>query len=308
MGAAGADAAALAAVSMGSILHHAAGSLPKVERTTGFGTNLTKEGHLNDTSFTPLSAFNEDDPDLDRISKKTLAVLVLLMAGVLVGVIINFVNLHTDFQDLQDFYRGYMGRRMLISEGKLTSRDYINAIKEVNEKKKKSCKPSKKSRKSKNLANGQAGGSQDLQKIQDEMHQLNPHCHSNFAAFSSIKPFEDVEPIGHPEHLEWLQTHLPLYAADYIEDQDPEWKDLDYSIEIGKPPKELFEFIRQYDWNMYYCDKQTSDSDRQFRRNLFYQFRKWKKRRRRRWEIVVTERAKKEMAEQDHTIGSGRRK
>lgn len=96
----------------------------------------SQDGFLNDTSFTPLSTINEDDPDLDRVSKKTLAVLVLLMAGVLVGVIINFVNLHTDFQDLQDFYRGYMGRRMLISEGKLTSRDYINAIKEVNEKKK----------------------------------------------------------------------------------------------------------------------------------------------------------------------------
>ena len=79
----------------------------------------------------------------------------------------------------------------------------------------------------------------------------NPHNHSNFAAFSRIKPFADVEPVGKSDHLEWLQLHLPLYASFYIEDADPEWADLDYSIEVGAPPEQFWEFARQYDWRVY---------------------------------------------------------
>lgn len=64
-------------------------------------------------------------------SKKTLSVLVVVLAGIIIGLVINFVNLHTDFQDLQDFHRGYMGRKLLIKEGKLTSREYLKAINKV---------------------------------------------------------------------------------------------------------------------------------------------------------------------------------
>ena len=40
----------------------------------------------------------------------------------------------------------------------------------------------------------------------------NPYSYANFKAFLSITPFRGVEPVGRPEHLEWLQQHLPLYA------------------------------------------------------------------------------------------------
>ena len=39
------------------------------------------------------------------------------------------------------------------------------------------------------------------------------------------------------------------------------------------------------------------------RKNLLHQFKKWKKRKQRLWSIVVTERAKKEMAEQEAERG-----
>ena len=54
----------------------------------------------------------------------------------------------------------------------------------------------------------------------------NPHNHTNFAAFTSVRPFKGQEPVGQPHHLEWLQHHLPLYATTFIEDHDPEWRDL----------------------------------------------------------------------------------
>lgn len=74
-------------------------------------------------------------------------------------------------------------------------------------------------------------------------------------AFTSVAPFSGSEPVGEPEHLDWLAQHLPLYASQYIEDHDPEWKDLDYSIEVGSPPTDFLQFIRQYDWSLYYCDR-----------------------------------------------------
>ena len=63
-------------------------------------------------------------------SKKTYAIGFILIVCVVVAVVINFINLHSDFQDLKDFYRGYMGRKLLILEGSLTSRTYINQLKD----------------------------------------------------------------------------------------------------------------------------------------------------------------------------------
>jgi hypothetical protein len=63
-------------------------------------------------------------------SKKTIAIGFILIFCVMVAIAINFINLHSDFQDIKEFYRGYMGRKLLILEGSLTSRTYINQLKE----------------------------------------------------------------------------------------------------------------------------------------------------------------------------------
>lgn len=54
----------------------------------------------------------------------------------------------------------------------------------------------------------------------------------------------------------WYQTE-PLLVTSYIEDYDPEWRDLDYQLEIGPPPESFCEFVRQYDWNIYFCEKMS---------------------------------------------------
>ena len=79
---------------------------------------------VNRTNFVVNLDANEDDD----ASRQTQAVLFVCLVGLAVGIVINFANLHTDFQDLHDFYRGYMGRRLLISEGKLSSREYLEAL------------------------------------------------------------------------------------------------------------------------------------------------------------------------------------
>ena len=43
------------------------------------------------------------------------------------------------------------------------------------------------------------------------------------------------------------------------EDDDPEWRSLDYSVDVGQPPASLCEFVRQYDWTLYanFCSAQS---------------------------------------------------
>ena len=49
----------------------------------------------------------EEDVKHEEFAKKKFAVLGILLFGVAIGLVINFVNLHTDFQDLKDFFHGY---------------------------------------------------------------------------------------------------------------------------------------------------------------------------------------------------------
>ena len=44
---------------------------------------------------------------------------------------------------------------------------------------------------------------------------------------------------------------MSLCCNRYIEDQDPEWRDLDYGADVGPPPETLCQFIRQYDWGIF---------------------------------------------------------
>ena len=47
---------------------------------------------------------------------------------------------------------------------------------------------------------------------------------------------------------EWL---IPLLAKEYIEDHDIEWRNLDYSSDIGPPPTSFWLFICQYDCRIF---------------------------------------------------------
>ena len=63
------------------------------------------------------------------ISRKNITICVILGFCVAVAVGINFINLNSDYEDLMDFYKGYMGRRLLIVEGRLTSKSHIQELK-----------------------------------------------------------------------------------------------------------------------------------------------------------------------------------
>ena len=43
----------------------------------------------------------------------------------------------------------------------------------------------------------------------------------------------------------------PFKSSKFIEDEGPEWRELDYIVEVGEPPATFCEFFQQYDWNVY---------------------------------------------------------
>jgi len=53
------------------------------------------------------------------------------------------------------------------------------------------------------------------------------------------------------ERRTYLSHRLPLIANDFIEDHDPEWRDLDYTIQIASPPKSFCQFFVQYECNIF---------------------------------------------------------
>jgi len=86
----------------------------------------------------------------------------------------------------------------------------------------------------------------------------------------------------------------------YIEDDEPEWRSLDYTVEVCSPPPTFCSFLRQYDLGIFSWDSLTPDQ-RERRKNLITQFRRWKKRKRKNFSIVVTERVRREMSDQEES-------
>ena len=75
-----------------------------------------------------LSAVNNNPTTPPSFSRKIKVLGFILGCCCLVAIIVNFINLHSDYEELHEFYIGYMGRKMLIQERRLTSRSYLNLL------------------------------------------------------------------------------------------------------------------------------------------------------------------------------------
>ena len=90
-------------------------------------TNMKNKENIQKTNKKPNRSFGEYSPP--AISRKNITICVILVFCVAIAVGINFINLNSDYEDLMDFYKGYMGRRLLIVEGRLTSKSHIQELK-----------------------------------------------------------------------------------------------------------------------------------------------------------------------------------
>lgn len=221
----------------------------------------------------------------DINNKKIYIILTFLGLSVFGAIVLSFMNVHYDFLELQNFYRGYMGRRLLIQEGRLLTRRHGEKVKQ------KKGTSDRKSDGKRDICNGGAG----LLKFDGAL--------SPVTTTSLLVPGPSME-TGELEVMETSLIEMPSVSLGipaprrFVEDDGPEWRELDYLVQIGTPPPTFFLFFQQYDWNIY-TGETLSHKDIEERKNLLIQFRKWKKRKRKTFNIVVTERSRREMAEQE---------
>ena len=82
----------------------------------------------NNNPNSPKNKIIPGTSEVPSFSRKVKVIGFILFCCCLVAVIVNFINLHSDYEELQEFYIGYMGRRVLIQEQRLTSRTYLNLL------------------------------------------------------------------------------------------------------------------------------------------------------------------------------------
>ena len=49
--------------------------------------------------------------------------MVILCLCIVGAIVLSFANLNDDFVELKNFYKGYMGRKLLLHEGRLVYKD-----------------------------------------------------------------------------------------------------------------------------------------------------------------------------------------
>jgi len=179
-----------------------------------------------------------------------------------------------------------MGRRLLIQEGRLTYRKHPESESET-EKTKADTQVSKRdAHRSHRSQNGGFKFSM-FEEITSPTSAMNEvFAISPVTTTSLILPHHQPGP-------------APAKSTRFVEDEGPEWRELDYILEVGEPPTTFCEFFQQYDWNFYKTSDDLTPQEIEERKNLLNQFRKWKKRKRKTFNIVVTERSRREMAEQE---------
>ena len=68
------------------------------------------------------------------------------------------------------------------------------------------------------------------------------------------------------------EPSLSLCCNSFIEDQDPEWRELDYGADIGPPPETFCQFIKEYDLRMFNDQAASKSKSLQRYTTLMYQY------------------------------------
>jgi len=189
--------------------------------------------------------------------KKLLIVLAFICCGVIGGIAVTFVNVNLDLVQLNMFHTGFMGRKLQLREGTLVAKK------------------------------------DEKQKHQTAMMKVSKNgfgqkCKSKGCSKQEATSLDQILIV--PVHSE----SPPRCSQRSLKNECPEWRDLDYSCEVGVLPSTFLEFYAQYDWSLYDGDKMSPEEILQ-RKNLLRQFKRWKERKRRNFRIVVTDRVKREM-------------
>lgn len=273
-----------------------------------FGLPTSHSTASNETYIQSVESVERDAAS----EKKVQILIVFLFLAVLGGFALTALNVNHDFLQLTVFYRGFLGRKLLIQEGGL-----------VRSKSEPVPRPT-------TLyyhpepANGSSTSvvalslhkilkmveaeREEMEGAEEEESLLCHHYHQNYYQQHHHQQHQQYQQHQLQQHLLISHCFLPTQpqqsssslanpSSRKLEAEDPEWRDLNYDLEVGTLPPCLGEFYLQYDWGCY--SKDMSDIEIAHRKALLSQFRKWKARNMRKFKIVVTERGRREMAEAD---------
>ncbi|XP_023342922.1 uncharacterized protein LOC111712516 [Eurytemora carolleeae] len=245
-----------------------------------------------------------------------------------------------DFDEIRGFYKGFVGRQLLMREGKLIRRDKLyNTVKEHSVS---------------SLTEAVFGSKEPIKGNQNNGHRTYKHYFTNHRvhcvqnnekyipslpgvpdyndSFPKKNEFEELEitssvnsqvplngDFSNGNYQSGLKTDQLLSSKGdqlmeenapkdqliigspgvrYLEDEEAEWQVLDYSTKIEIPPSSLFVFLCEYDLGKI-CRRNYSNQNKSSRQSLYQQFDLWKQKKRKRYNIVVTTRAKKDIAENE---------
>ena len=98
----------------------------------------------------------------------------------------------------------------------------------------------------------------DIKTLEDRDHLFIPEQHRTRVSYSkkscgrirgltglgvTMESWETIWDIAPPS--------VTLCCTNFIEDQDPEWRDLDYGEDIGPPPDSFCQFVMQYGFKIF---------------------------------------------------------
>ena len=70
--------------------------------------------------------------------------------------------------------------------------------------------------------------------------------------------------------VETVEASLGLpRSRQYIEDEGPEWRELDFYVDVGTPPPTFCLFFQQYDWSIYSGESLTTQVGKYFHKDCF---------------------------------------
>jgi len=198
------------------------------------------------------------EPFSTEVNRKKVQIILVILGFSLVGAfILTMVNVSQDLQEIRIFFRGFMGRKLMITEKRLLYRESPE---------------------------------------QKEKHAQK----SPMVNYIRLEPWKQEICLDLLTPSSWHSLPITPGPMRYIEDDEPEWRSLDYTVDVCAPPPTFCAFLRQHYLGIFYCDSLTPEQ--RFRtKNLMTQFRRWKKRKRKNFSIVVTERVRREMSDQEES-------
>merc|ERR1712218_77328 len=210
---------------------------------------------------------------------KVIIVCVIVAICVCVAILLLVSSVFSEFSELHVFHHGFLGRQLMMEEGRLVRMEECHQLTKYSR---------VEQQEGEKTVNGGCSSAGNLF-ILDESSNTP-------GSLQCLLPGVVAEELEHEPVGAW-QGEQPLPPGTrLLEDDLPEWQEMNYMLRISQPPQTCREFFFQFHCGARLAGEDSVEREEEMR-NLYNQFRSWKSMRRKRFNVVVAQRAKKEMSQ-----------